>query len=124
MVMLVFVRFANVFFRVLVEGFLAAKGTEVVGLSLILGRAGGGGGVNIHVANRVVYSSCHKLSPFVWFNYLINRLLQREPYYSTIYRQFGVFLVIHSERNHLGGSYLGFENIRHATNNSYPYLFC
>ena len=71
MVMLVFVRFANVFFRVLIEGFLTTERAKVIGLSFVFGCACGGGGVNIHVADWVMYGNCHRSSPFVEQDYRI-----------------------------------------------------
>ena len=63
--MRVFASFAKIFFRLLIESLLAAERTEVVGLSLVFGLASGSRRVNIHVADGVMYGSCHLLSPFV-----------------------------------------------------------
>ena len=60
--MLVF--FTEILFGFLVEGLLAAERTEVIGLTVVFGCACGGGGINVHVADGVMYGSCHTLSPF------------------------------------------------------------
>jgi hypothetical protein len=52
---LVFIHIAEIFLGILVEGFLAAHRTEVIDLPFILGCASGGGGVNVHMTDGVVY---------------------------------------------------------------------
>lgn len=56
----VFVSFSEILFRFLVEGFLAPKRAEVIGLAFVLGCASGGRAVNIHSANGIMYCSCHR----------------------------------------------------------------
>jgi hypothetical protein len=75
MLMGVLASFAKILFRFLVEGFLAAKRAEVVGLAFVFGLASGSRGVNVHSADGIMYCSCHRLSPFVGFDYHINRPL-------------------------------------------------
>ena len=61
----VFVRFANILLRFLVEGFLTSERTEVIGLAFIFGLASGGRGIDVHAANGIVHSCCHRLSPSI-----------------------------------------------------------
>ncbi len=61
----VFAGFANILLRFLIKGFLATERTEVVGLALILGLASGGRGIDVHAANGIVHSCCHRLSPSI-----------------------------------------------------------
>ena len=68
--LLMFIRLAEIFLRVLIKGFLAAWGTEVVGLPLVLGCASRGRGVNIHSTNGVVYCICH-INHLLVFNRII-----------------------------------------------------
>ena len=65
MMVCVLVGFAEIFLGVLVEGFLAAERAEVVGLPVVLGCASGGGRVNIHAADGIMYGCCHSCS-FCW----------------------------------------------------------
>ena len=58
------VLFAEIFLRALIEGRLAAKRAEVISLPLVFGCASRCGRVNIHMADGVMYGSCHTLSPF------------------------------------------------------------
>jgi len=51
----VFVRIAEIFFRLFVKGLLATERTEVVDLPFILGCAGCGGGINVHVTDWVMH---------------------------------------------------------------------
>jgi len=55
MMMRVFVNFADILIWFVVEGLLAAQGTEIIGLALVFGRAGCGRGINIHVTDGVMY---------------------------------------------------------------------
>lgn len=80
MLMRVFISFAEILFGFLVKRLLAAKRAKVVGLPFVFGCAGSGGGVNIHMADGVMHSSCHKQVSFP-LNYAIKRQPQREPYY-------------------------------------------
>ena len=64
--MRVFVGFAEVFLRLLVECLLASERAEVIGLPVIFRRASGGGGIDIHVADGIVYSGCHNLVSFIF----------------------------------------------------------
>jgi len=82
----VFVRFSKILLRFLVEGFLTTERAKIISLPFILRCASSGCGVNIHAANGIMYCSCHRLSPFVGFDYHVNRPLHREPYYSISYR--------------------------------------
>ena len=54
-----FVLFAEILLRILIEGFLASRRAEVIGLSLVFGRSSRGGGVNVHVADGVMYGIVH-----------------------------------------------------------------
>jgi hypothetical protein len=62
--MSVFVGFAEIFLRILVEGLLATERAEVISLPFVFGCASRCGRVNIHMADGVMYGSCHTLSPF------------------------------------------------------------
>ncbi len=62
--MSVLVCLAKILLRVLVESFLAAERTEVIGLSVVFRCASGGDWINVHAADGIVYCSCHRLSPF------------------------------------------------------------
>lgn len=55
----VFVGVTKIFFRVRIKRLLTAGRTEIIGLPLVLGCASGGGGVNVHSANGIMYCSCH-----------------------------------------------------------------
>lgn len=79
--------FAKILFRVFIEGFFTSERTEVIDLPIVFGRARSGGGIDIHVANGIMHSGCHKLVSFP-LNYAINRQSQREPYYCCLHRQF------------------------------------
>ena len=61
LLMFLLISFAEILFRLLVERLLATKRTEVIGLSLVFGRACGGGGINVHVTDGVVDGGGHKL---------------------------------------------------------------
>jgi hypothetical protein len=56
---------ANILRGFLVKGRFASERAEVIGLSFVFGCAGSGNGVDIHVADRIMYSDCHTLSPFL-----------------------------------------------------------
>jgi hypothetical protein len=73
--MSVFVYFAQILLRLFVKGLLATERTEVISLPFILGGASCGGGVDVHVTDRVMYGCCHKLISFVLIDYQINRHL-------------------------------------------------
>lgn len=64
MVMSVFIGLGEILFRLLVEGFLAAERAEVVSLPVVLGLACRGCGIDIHVADGVMHSGCHKSVSF------------------------------------------------------------
>jgi hypothetical protein len=55
-------RLANIFFGIGVEGFLAARGTEVICLAFVLGLAGGSRGIDVHTTNGVFKHRFHLLS--------------------------------------------------------------
>ena len=61
----VFVTLTKILFRVFIEGRLASRRAEVIGLSFIFGCSCDGGGVNIHVANGIMYGISHGKFPFV-----------------------------------------------------------
>ena len=86
--MSVFVSFAQIFLRLFVKRLLAAKRTEVIGLSIVFRRTSCGRGVYVHVADGIVYSSCHRLSPFVRYDYHIYRSHYGELYYLLSYRHY------------------------------------
>src|SRR5574339_1054824 len=88
MMLLMFICLAEIFLRVLIKGFLAAWGTEVVGLPLVLGRASRGRGINIHSTNGVVYCICH-INPLLLSNCIItlSRRVQGEQNYSKTHAQ-------------------------------------
>lgn len=83
----VFVGFSKILLGFLVKGFLATERAEIIRLPLVFGYTGSGGGIDIHVANGIVYSGSHKRVSFS-LNYAIKRQLQREPYYGCLHRQF------------------------------------
>jgi len=60
MMMRVFVNFADILIWFVVEGLLAAQGTEIIGLALVFGLTGRGCGVNIHVTDGIVHCCCHR----------------------------------------------------------------
>ncbi len=64
MMMRVFLGFAKIFLGVGVKRLLAAERAEIIGLSLVFGCTGSGGGIDIHVADWIMYCGCHRLSPF------------------------------------------------------------
>ena len=61
MVMYVFAGCAEVFLRILVEGSLATQRAEVIGLSFVFRRPRCSGGIDIHVADWIVYGGCHNV---------------------------------------------------------------
>ena len=63
---LMIVFFTEILFRVLIERLLASERAEVIRLPVIFRRASGGGGIDIHVADGIVYSGCHKLVSFIF----------------------------------------------------------
>jgi len=58
---MMFVCLTEVFFRFLVESLLATERAEVVSLAVVLGRAGGSRGINVHAADGIMYGRCHRL---------------------------------------------------------------
>lgn len=64
MMMRVFLGFAEIFLRIGIKRLLATKRAEIICLPFVFGRAGGGGGIDIHVAYWIMYCGCHNLSPF------------------------------------------------------------
>ena len=66
MVMRVFIDFPNILLRLLIKGLPASGRAEIIDLSLVFRCTGGSGGVNIHVANGIMHSSCHTLVSFGW----------------------------------------------------------
>ena len=84
-----FIRLAEIFLRFLIKGFLAAWGTEVVGLPLVLGCASRGRWINIHSTNRVMYCICH-INHLLVFNRIIalSRRVQKEQNYSKTHAQY------------------------------------
>ena len=54
-----FVLFAEILLRIFIEGFLASRRAEVIGLSFVFGRSSRGCGVNVHVADGVMYGIVH-----------------------------------------------------------------
>jgi hypothetical protein len=63
------ISFADIFFRLLVEGLLASERAEVIGLSFVFGRACRGGGINVHVADGIVNSGGHWLVSLLIFSH-------------------------------------------------------
>ena len=55
----VFIRITEIFLRILIEGFLAARRAKVIGVSIVFRGPGSCGRIDVHVANGVMYSSCH-----------------------------------------------------------------
>lgn len=55
---------SQVFFWILVERFLTTGGTEVIRLAFVVRFASSCGRINIHMANGIMYSRCHKLVSF------------------------------------------------------------
>jgi hypothetical protein len=53
----------GVFFRIFVEGLLAAVRAKMIGLVLVIALVGSGLGVNVHAANGVYYFY-HRCFPF------------------------------------------------------------
>ncbi len=80
MMMRVFMSLAEILLGIGIKRLLAAKRAKIIRLPLVFGCAGSSSGVDIHVANGVMYSGCHKLVSFPLY-YAINRQPQREPYY-------------------------------------------
>src|SRR5512138_3671357 len=70
--MLVFAM-TKVLLWILVEGFLTAHGAEVICLSFVFRGTCCGCGVNIHVANRIVYSCWHMILSFRLSEYYMNQ---------------------------------------------------
>lgn len=91
--LLMFVRPAEIFLWILIKRFLAAGGTEVIGLPLVFGRASRGRGVNIHSTNGVVYCICH-INHLLLFNRIIalSRRVQGEQNYSKKHAHFRLFV--------------------------------
>ena len=86
--MLVFVRVTKIFFRLLVKSLLASERAEIICLSFVFGCASCGVGVNIHVANGIMNSGCHRLV-FLFFKlYNYKDSSQRKPYYGCLHRRF------------------------------------
>ena len=69
--MLVFSGIAEIFLVVLIEGSLAARRAEVIGLSFVFRGASGSGGINIHVADGVMNNGCHK-----WVSFIFHGIMQ------------------------------------------------
>lgn len=80
MMMRVFIGFAEILLGVCVKSLLAAERAEIIGLPVVFRRPSSGGGINIHMADGVMYGGCHKQISFP-LNYAIKRRSQREPYY-------------------------------------------
>jgi len=60
MVVFVLIGFAKILLRLLVEGLLTTERAKVIGLSFVLGCASGGRGINVHVADGIMYCSRHR----------------------------------------------------------------
>jgi hypothetical protein len=73
MMMLVLVM-TKVLLRILIKGFLTAHGAEVICLSFVFRGTRGGCGVNIHVANRIMYSCWHMILSFRLSGYYMNQM--------------------------------------------------
>ena len=71
--------FTEILLRILVEGFLAAGGTEVIRLPFVLRCTRRGRRVNIHSTNGVMYGICH-INHLLLVNQIIalTRWLQEE----------------------------------------------
>lgn len=70
MMMRVFIGFAEILLGIGVKRLLATKRAKIIRLPLVFGCAGSGGGIDIHVANGVMHSGCHKEVSFP-LNYAI-----------------------------------------------------
>lgn len=66
----VFIGFAEIFLRFLVEGLFTTKRAEVIRLPFILGCACSGCGINVHTADGIMYCSCHRFY-LLWLDLII-----------------------------------------------------
>lgn len=72
----------DILFWIFIEGLLAARRAEVIGLSFVLRRTSRGLGVNVHSTNGIMHCICHTTLSFHYdLIILLNRPLQQRLYY-------------------------------------------
>ena len=81
---------AQILLRILIKRPLASKRTKIIGLSLVFRCASSCCGINIHVANGIMYGCRHVYS--FRKNNQTNRLLRPERYYADQQMQLCLFL--------------------------------
>ena len=109
MMVCVFVGFAKILLRFFVKSLFTTERAEVIGLPVVLGLASGGGGVNIHAADGIMYSSCHWWSPLL----PILRYLLRIEKSQIAYIQSGLHAHCHREHEQVN-VHRGEDNDQHG----------